>query len=735
MTNVRFSKGKMLCGAAGIAAALTIASPAFAQNVPVDGNAGRSQDAGEANDIVVTAQKREQRVQDVPIPVTVVNTSALSQSSQLSIRDYYTQIPGLSISPGLQSTTLLSIRGITTGGGTNPTVGVMIDDVPYGAATSLGQGNVLPDIDPGELERIEVLRGPQGTLYGASSMGGLIKFVTRDPTTDAVSGRFQAGIATVQEASQLGYNLRGSVNLPLANSVAVRLGGFYRSEPGYIDNPNYGERNVNSAEAWGGRGSLLWRLSDDVTLRLSALVQRNEGDGAGDVDVLPGLGDLEQQRYPGTGWYDRKIQAYSGTLSAKLGVAELTAVTGYSINSYRDSFDYTYALGPVAVASFGPSGVALQNDSRVSKFSQELRLRVPIGERVDWLVGGLYTNEKTALTQSLDAVRADGDVLGNLGFGDFPTRYKEYAAFTNLTLHLTDTLDVQFGARESHVVVTNEPQTTSGFLLSGSPTLPRIASKSDPFTYLASIQYRPNRDLMIYGRIASGYRPGGPNVNPILGTPASFAPDRTVNYEIGVKGDLLEGALTLDASVYNIAWSDIQVSLRNPQTRLTYKTNGGDARSRGFEVTATAKPFAGSTISGWLAYTDATLRDPFPAGSTAVGVRGDRLPNTPRWSANIAIDQRVPLSSNLEGFLGATLSYVGDRVALFRSVAQRQDLPSYAKLDLRAGLDFNNWRGTFFINNVTDKRGLLNGGLSYDPPYAFVYIPPRSIGFTLERRF
>src|SRR6202012_4446346 len=177
--------------------------------------------------------------QDVPVPVTAIRADKLISDNQVRLQDYFTSVPGLSYAPNNQNQ-YVTIRGITTGGFSNPTVGVVIDDVPFGASNALGGGQVIPDFDPGDLARVEVLRGPQGTLYGASSMGGLLKFVTVDPSTDGVSGRVEAGVSDVSHGAELGYNVRGSINVPLSDTFAMRASAFTREDPGYVDNPVLG---------------------------------------------------------------------------------------------------------------------------------------------------------------------------------------------------------------------------------------------------------------------------------------------------------------------------------------------------------------------------------------------------------------------------------------------------------------------------------------------------------------
>jgi len=289
-------------------------------------------------EVVVTAQKREERLQDVPVPVTAISGDTLVNSNQLLLQDYYASVPGLSLTPTTASSLILAIRGVTTGQ-TNPTVGVTVDDVPYGSTTLLGGGTVVPDIDPGDLARVEVLRGPQGTLYGASSMGGLLKFVTADPSTDSVGGRIQAGLSGVQNGADIGYNVRGSVNLPINDTLAVRASAFTRRDPGYIDNPVLHVDGINEARINGGRLSALWRPLEDFTLKLSALYQESKSDGSNDVDlpvngyVGPTLGPLQQNYAQGAGAYDRKVQAYSATLSEKRGGLSLTA--GRRVHPHR----------------------------------------------------------------------------------------------------------------------------------------------------------------------------------------------------------------------------------------------------------------------------------------------------------------------------------------------------------------------------------------------------------------
>jgi iron complex outermembrane receptor protein len=701
-----------------------------------EGSAEQAGTAAEENaslvveEVVVTAQKRIERLQDVPVPVTAINAASLVDSNQLRLQDYYSKIPGLTVVPSVQSNQTLSIRGITTGTG-NPTVGVTVDDVPFGASTNTAGGGVVPDIDPGDLARVEVLRGPQGTLYGASSMGGLVKFVTRDPSMDGFSGRVQVGSSSVRNGDGLGYNARASVNVPLSDTLAIAGSGFTRREPGYIDNVQTGARGVNRADAQGGRLAALWRPSEAVSLKLTALVQQIEGQGSSSVDAA--LGDLEQSRLPGSGWYDRDAQAYSATLTAKLGSVDLTTISGYNINSFSDSLDAGFIFGAQAQALFGVRGAQLLSAIETKKFTQEVRLAGQIGSRVDWLLGGFYTNEDSEPTFTRVANNAvSGVVAGRLQFSTAPETFEEYAAFANLTFHVSERFDVQLGVRQSEIAETFEQTVVNA---QGVVSMvPERDVKSNAFTYLVTPRLRLTPDLMVYARLASGYRAGGPNSFPGGVIPAQYEPDETRNYEIGLKGSFPDHSLSVDASVYYIEWNDIQFASLSPAS-TTYLSNGSGARSQGVELSVESRPMRGLTLTGWVAWNDAELTTAFPPGSTSYGVSGDRLPDSSRVSGNLSVEQGFPLWSEVSGFVGASATYVGERIGRFRAVPLRQTFPSYTQADLHAGVKSETWTANLYVTNVTDKRSALYGGLGALPATAFNYIQPRTMGVSLVKAF
>lgn len=709
-------------------------------------------DSAPMANVVITAQKREERLQDVPVPVTAIDVNTLAEHGEDRLRDFFTMVPGLSLmasSTNGGGTQELAIRGVTTGGSTNPTVGVTIDDVPFGSNSYLANGQRLfPDIDPSELERIEVLRGPQGTLYGASSIGGLIKFVTRDPSTSGISGGVQL-LGEDVDHGQPGYGLRGSINVPLGDTAAARISGFTRRDPGYVDNILTGQRYANQADAGGGHVSFLWRPTEALTLKLGALVQNIDGEGTPAVDtnihLQPTLGDLQQARIRGTEQYTSEVRLYTATLRVRFAELEFTSVTGYGTNKYIQLGDSTLGYGSTAQDIFGVSGSGDGNDFKTDKFSQEFRFGSHGGGVVDWLVGGFYTRENTPADQYIAAVDPlTGAVPGRLEDFYYPNTLSEYAVFGDVTFRPAERFDIQFGGRESwDRQVYNETDSgplTLDYYGASSPFVnPTEHTKGNAFTYLVTPQLRLSDKLMLYARLTSGYRVGGPNANAIVSNaPVEFAPDRTYNYEVGAKGDLFDRALTFDASVYYLTWKQIQLSVFDPAIGAVFLSNGGNAKSQGVELSVQTRPLRGLTITAASSVAEAKLTQDFPPNARAFGRDGDPLPFSARFTGSLSAEQAFSLSDHWSSFLSGSLTYVGQRTGQFESkpTTPRVVFPAYADFDLRVGVRHESLTTTIFLNNVADRRGIIGGGESgAESAYDAVYIQPRTVGVSFVRTF
>lgn len=725
--------GAAASGAGNIRLAEAASTPGSTR-VAADAGAG-SPSASAANssdtlfEVVVTAQKRAERLQDVPIPVTAIDTQALLGSNQLRLQDYYSRVPGLNYSPGQWGEPRIAIRGIVTDPYTNPTVGLMVDDIPYGLSTNQNGGGG-PDIDPGDLARIEVLRGPQGTLYGASSMGGLLKYVTIDPSTEEVSGRLQLGTTSVSEGDDLGYSVRASVNVPLSDTFAIRASAFTREEPGYIDNVETGESDVNDIEAQGARLAALWQISDDVTLKVSALAQKSETGGSNVVE--PDLGGLRHSLLPTAGQYERGSQAFTANLSADLGRVDFVSLTGYNADSFRGGIDLTTIFGALAEALYGEPYGFYKIDQDTRKFTQEFRVSMGLGERVDWRVGAFYTDEDVETPQQIFAADSNAQFVGSfLDTGIARVSFQEYALFSDLMIRLSDRFDIQVGARQSWIEQVNDPQAPTGPL--AGPATPELRNEDEATTYLFTPQFKFSPDLMLYARIASGYRPGGINFyNPVLGSLPPYKPDETENYEIGVKGSAWDRLLTFDASAYYIDWTDIQLVVTNV---ISYYDNAGGARSRGLELSAELRPHGDWTIAAWVTWGEAEITEGFPDDSNIFGAPGDRLPYSPRVSGNLSVDKGFDFIGQSTASAGLAYRYVGDRAGGFRPAADmpQPELPSYSQFDFRFDVTAGAWLVSAFVNNIADERGVT--GIAPFENSAFNYIQPRTIGASLTRSF
>jgi outer membrane receptor protein involved in Fe transport len=701
-------------------------------------------------EIVVTAQKREERLQDVPVPVTTLDTNLLAERGQSRLQDYFASVPGLNLNANGDGTNTVAMRGLITALNATPTVGVTIDDVPFGSNSALSYGSrMVPDIDPADLARIEVLKGPQGTLYGASSIGGLLKFVTVDPSVIEASGRVQVDTNTVKNG-ELGYGIRGVANVPLSDVLAIRASGFARQESGFVDNVATSEKHVNQVDVAGGRVSALWRPSESVSLKLSAMLQNSDGDGTASIGadglLKPILGDLQQSQLKGTGAYSAKTRLYTALLRADLAHFELTSVSAYNISKFSQLADMTPLYGPY-VPLFFPTegGASFDNHFETKKFSQEIRAASHAGGRWDWLAGIFYTHEDSPAIQTLYANDlATGDRVGLLLDAPYPTTLTEMAIFGDVTLHFTDRFDVQLGGRESqNKQVYNEtdsgPFVPAFFGLPSPLVYPTEHTKESAFTYLVTPRFRISPELMVYARFASGYRAGGPNFSAILfNLPIEFNHDESNNYEVGVKGSLLNHALTFDVSAYYIDWKAIQLTLSDSTSGFAYFTNGGDAKSQGIELSIQARPTRGLTLGATASLNDAELADDLPTTSSVLGLSGDRLPYGSRFTGSLSIDQEVPLPKAFVGFLGGSVSYVGERLGEFQGQslsAPRNRFPSYTAVNLRAGVRNASWTAGVYVNNATDERGIVGVGPRNSSTFNINFVQPRTIGVSLSRDF
>jgi iron complex outermembrane receptor protein len=590
---------------------------------------------------------------------------------------------------------------------------------------------------------VEILRGPQGTLYGASSIGGLLKYVTIAPDVDAFSGKAGADIFGIRHGGDVGYAGQARINVPLVpGKLALAASYAYRKSPGYVDSAQTGARDLNEYSQEGARASLLWKATDDFTVRLSGLWQTiDAADSAQIVEDLTtgarignGMSNLNYLEQP----FRKTFHYYAASLDYDLGFAQLSSASTYSRTKTVQVQDVSRIYGAVfplfGAPDAGLAPFALTLD--LKKITQEVRLTSPSRGRFEWQFGVFYTYEKSGNDQLVNAYDFGGVPIPGLDpfvVGSLPSTYREYAVFGNATYRFSDRFDITGGLRWAR----NRQrfrQISAGFILPPADVPGR--SSEDVVTYSVSPRFHISDDAMLYARVASGYRPGGPNLN-LPGVPPMVDSDSLVNYEIGFKSQLFDRTLSIDLAAFYMDWKDIQLGVVvNGASALA---NAGSARSQGIEASIAWQPVEGLRLGANGAYTDATLTADMPP--EAGGLDGDRLPNIPKWSGSLTADYSMSVSDTAAVRLGAGLRRTGKRLSDVASSPLSIATRGYSALDLNAALTIDDrWTVRAYARNVTDSGGAVSRGLSTDAfgqPTHILVIPtqPRTIGLALDVAF
>jgi iron complex outermembrane recepter protein len=702
----------------------------------------------ELAEVIVTATRRSESIQNVAGQVTALTSGALAQINARDFNDFAGFVPGLSYSSTGPSTNLLVIRGITTGSQLSSATGVYLDDIPLGASTSNGIGYQSLNVNVFDLNRVEVLNGPQGTLYGATSLGGTVKYITNSP--DLTGFRVEAGVqVSSTEHGGINHAYTGMVNLPFGNGIgAVRIDGYQVYDSGYAKDPVYHRDNQGWDRSEGGRVSLLLQPTDELDIRLTASTQHIPSESADvafrdPVTRRPTYGTYDQA-YPTFQPSNYSLTLYSATIGYEMPWAKLTSISGYQINngtsSTDDSLIYDAALG---VLGAGADPWSLYVNTTTKKFTEEVRLASHENNYFQWLVGGYLNNERTdEIVDLFDFANPGGTLIGLSPFTSYlPSTYREYAAYADGTVSITKQFELGLGVRYSKQRQAYE-ETVSGLLATGSAavlTPPVATSDQSVVTYLINPKYHITDDVMVYARAASGFRPGGPNfvLSPGLGNP-TFAPDRLWNYEVGEKSTFLDKRATLDFDIYDILWKDIQVTVNNGG--VNQLENAGTARVTGAEMAFNYRVFSALTLGGSAAYTDARLTSSAPV----IGVKspGARLPLSPRYNFALVGTYNFNIVENYSGALNVTDRWVGERLAGFGTpISPQYKLASYNVTDLNLsvyaphGLEYG-----LFVRNVFDKAGEVSASIlanEYNPasPVPVVLTRPRTVGLSAKYKF
>jgi iron complex outermembrane recepter protein len=786
-----WASGRVLAASVGLAAALAqIPVNAYAQS------AAPSANTGGMDEIVVTANKLNSiKVLDTPASIQAISGDTLQAEGVSGIMDIAGQIPGLSIQDLGPGDKKYVIRGINSTG--DSTIGVYYGEAVISGSNADDGGGFQSDIRLYDLERVEVLRGPQGTLYGASAMSGTIRFIPKSPDMHTLGGYLTVEGSETQHASG-NYNFNGALNLPLVDGVlALRLVGWKVSDSGFIDQIRVGQgvtglvsttpppagttgtvtpigfiKGVNDDQVGGGRAILRYQPTEQLTIEANYTSQTETSGGSsrftpgaafnGGVgsNIPPVQGcDLCNTDVTQSPWSDN-IKVFGGTVTYDTGFG---VVTGTS-NQYNRRTDFSFDSTPVLL-SFGVPVPAETFEPRAREVnSSEVRFASAFDSPLNF-VAGVYREHSHQLldvqvlatngfglpigpfcsNQSCDAGAFPG--TGSTFFGRSDERFTtSYAGFGEATWKITDRLTAVAGLRyftESLEGVQIQTHPFGGF-----PTSPTLVNLPDPnekfnkLTWKANLSYKFSESLLGYGTVSTGFRSGGLNAisQPFEKEPAAYAPDSLTNYEVGAKGRLFDGLLDYQADIYFIKWSNIQVQETTPDGAFVFQGNAGDAKVKGAELELTAHPT--QYLSAYLspAYSDAFLSQGASAKqyffNDTLGRTGDAITNVPKFQVGAGVNYRRPIGNGWDGFVAADANYRGRVDAYFTSNEDfHLTLPSYTLIAVRAGVIQGPWSITAWAKNLTNKRAEISAINSSQDPDALLTVRPRTIGVTLTRTF
>ena len=729
-------------------------------------------DNGEGlQEIVVTADKRgATSLQKVPIAIQALSGDLLAAKGVVTFEDFATSVPGLQfqdLGPGDKK---YVIRGINSTGAS--TVGVYYDEAVITAANSNDGGGRNADIRLYDLDRIEVLRGPQGTLYGASSMSGTIRFITAKPKMDKFEGNVSTEISATEKGG-VNYNLHGTLNLPIVSDLlAVRATGWIDDQSGFIDAvriPAGRVNNINNDKAQGGRIVARLTPSSDLSVTGSVTIQHGRSDGSSrytpagtqsfgntayGYPSIPG-GDLINTDLTLSPLRDN-LRIFSLTADYRMSFGTVTATT----NWYDRHFDFAFDSTPILFAFRVPNpAITLQPQYR-RIWSNELRYASNFDGPLNLVVGGFVQREKAnfevnvvksnqfgqpagpfSTSNSDDALQNPN---GNTFFGRSDNqKIDQEAVFGEVTITPLENLTGVIGARYFHSRQFAAQATLHPFGgFAGAPTgvLTNEAS-NQKVTYKFNLSYQLTPRSLIYATASQGFRVGGVNAANLpfaSNIPRGYDPDSLWNYEVGAKTDFFDRRLRVNADVYQINWDNIQVQSVDSTGSFPFVTNAGKARVRGVELDVEARVARGLEFSLGGSYQDAVLLEDQPAipGNPNRGLTGDRLPNVPRWQGNAAVSYSFPLAGDFEETLRGDVVYRGSTQTQFNGLSPfRVPLDSYALLNLRASTHSDVWQAAVFINNVFDTRAQIDAISSTQDPLARLTVRPRTAGIMLTRNF
>ena len=751
---------------------LATAVPALAQQAETGRAGAAPAPSNQVEEIVVTATKRSSTVQETPISITAVSGQDMQDRGITDFNAVAATTPGVSLKSNGPGQTEFELRGLTSSGGSSPTVGFYLDDAPLTSPATAQNGKVVIDPNIYDLNRVEVLRGPQGTLYGSGSEGGTIKVITNQPDPSGYDASAQT-ILSGTDGGGFNHGENAMVNIPLSDTAAIRIVGSEAYTSGWIDRivlapgtfpvaqdfgapggPPAGtirgnvaaqpvaedHQGVNDEELLGTRISLLWKPTDRLTITPMIFYQRITQGGPDTFDSDPGtLAHYEAFDVPEP--FSDRFLMWSLNANYKFDDFELTSITSKwnreEVINQDESENIQWALGfPSLYLPVGLGSASITEADYSKQFSEEFRITSTGDTRFKWLVGSFYSSFESDwdLVSFINGLVPQGFGTTNLIDQTQPYRVTQTAAFGEASYNITDELKLTAGLRWYSY------QSLFSIAESGivSPTgtdaqfFQRNAEDDEGFNPKFDISYAPDKDLTVYASATKGYRPGGGNqpipTNPNTGlgsqclaaleafgknaAPSGYSPDSVWSYETGEKARLLDNRVTVNSDFYYENWTGVQQEIAL-SCGFPYFDNTGKARIYGSELEVHAVIVPGLIASANGAYTDAHLTE----SSSATGLfSGARLQDVPTWTASAQIAYTTDITDTLSLSARLENDYIGTRRdATFFPV---NNLPAYDLTNLRIGVEAEKWSSFLFANNLFDKRAWIadNNSLSINLP-------------------
>jgi outer membrane receptor protein involved in Fe transport len=780
--NARFRRWVTGAVVTGLSALSAAAWAGPAETAP-DVAAAQDEQLGE---IVVTAEKRESTVQKTPISMTAISGVELQAQGLSDMQSLAQQVPGISFKTSGPGQTEYEMRGLTSTGGESPTVGFYLDDAVLTPAAMAQNGKTVIDPSLFDLNRVEVLRGPQGTLYGAGSMGGTIKLITNQPDPHAFA--INAELIGSDTANGGGFNHTENVmlNIPLMQDVvALRVVGTDKYIDGWIDrkvvSPFPAEVNNSTARGdvagapvtadyshsnWerlqAGRALLLIQPSDRFSATFGAMHQ-NLTQGAPNTIDGPPLNETHYQPFDVAEPFKDTFDLYTLTAKMNFDPFQVTSATAYWDRQQNQTQDISEAMqdyiggffGPPAAFPFLPTQTvtegggtffglgagSITEDDYTRQFSEELRVASTGDSPLQWLAGGYYSSfGATSHVISFYPVSNDG-FDGNFGTNNLADNHRkvdidQYALFGNVSYRLPNNFKVTAGARY-YLYHSNSVTSVSGVSANGTSNPLFGLAQNSGVTPKLDLAYIPDDNTTIYATVSKGFRPGGPN-SPIpvppcaAAAPTQFGPDSVWNYELGEKLRFLDSRVSVNGDIYYEDWTNVQQQVA-PACGFKFTANAGKATVYGAELEVSVLVAPGLVLSQNMDYTNAKNSTTLPAANI---VSGERLLDVPQFTANTSLSYKQPIDERMSFVARVTNSYVD---SIQDITFTRNSLPPYDLVGLRAGVDAGRWSAFLFVDNLTNKMALLSdtGALSANISILnrIATNQPRTIGVDLSVKF